>query len=76
MNSSRPPASRKKTSVAAPPIPASDIAHRAFELFAARGGEHGHDVDDWLRAEHELTSAAQPKRPSQPKRSTRRAIVD
>lgn len=27
---------------------------RAYELYLARGGEHGHDLDDWLRAESEL----------------------
>jgi hypothetical protein len=31
------------------------IETRAFELFLARGGTHGHDVEDWLKAEHELT---------------------
>jgi len=30
------------------------IAHRAYELFLARGREHGHDVDDWLQAEQEV----------------------
>lgn len=33
------------------------IAARAYELFCARGGEPGHDVDDWLRAERELLHA-------------------
>jgi hypothetical protein len=32
-----------------------EIARRAYEIFVARGGEHGHDVDDWLQAERELT---------------------
>ena len=31
------------------------IAARAYERFVARGGEHGHDVEDWLAAEVELT---------------------
>lgn len=31
-----------------------EIAKRAFELFLARGGQHGHHEDDWLRAEREL----------------------
>lgn len=31
-----------------------DIARRAYDLYLARDREHGHDVDDWLRAEHEL----------------------
>ena len=33
------------------------IAHRAYELFQERGREMGHDLDDWLRAEHELIEA-------------------
>jgi Protein of unknown function (DUF2934) len=31
-----------------------EIARRAYEKFCERGGEHGHDLDDWLRAEREL----------------------
>jgi hypothetical protein len=31
-------------------------AKRAYELYLARGGEHGHDAEDWLRAEAELSS--------------------
>jgi len=31
------------------------IARRAFELWERRGRPHGHDVDDWLTAERELT---------------------
>ena len=34
-----------------------DIARRAYELFEARGGEHGHDVEDWLEAQSELKGA-------------------
>ena len=30
------------------------IARRAYELFEARGSEHGHDCEDWFRAESEL----------------------
>ena len=30
------------------------IAHRAYELFAARGFIHGHHFDDWHRAESEI----------------------
>jgi len=30
------------------------IAYRAYELFEARGGDHGHDLEDWFRAEKEL----------------------
>ncbi len=39
------------------PAPTCDqIAHRAYELFVARGYQHGHDVEDWLQAENELWS--------------------
>jgi hypothetical protein len=31
------------------------IQLRAYELFEQRGREHGHDLDDWLRAESEVT---------------------
>lgn len=31
------------------------IARRAHELYVQRGGEHGRDVEDWVRAEKELS---------------------
>ena len=30
------------------------IAARAYEIYETRGGEHGQDLDDWLRAEQEI----------------------
>ena len=30
------------------------IAARAHEIYQARGGEHGRDMDDWLQAEREI----------------------
>lgn len=30
------------------------IAARAFELYEARGGEHGQAMDDWLEAERQI----------------------
>ena len=35
-------------------LPYDAVAERAFVRFCARGGEHGHDVEDWLAAEAEL----------------------
>jgi hypothetical protein len=32
------------------------IRQRAHELYELRGREHGHDLDDWLEAESELTA--------------------
>jgi Protein of unknown function (DUF2934) len=40
------------------------IRQRAYELYESRGREDGHDVDDWLTAEEEIT-----------KRSTRTAAA-
>ena len=31
------------------------VRRRAFELYEQRGHEDGHDLDDWLRAEAELS---------------------
>jgi hypothetical protein len=30
------------------------IRLRAYQLYEARGGEGGHELDDWLRAEEEI----------------------
>jgi len=32
------------------------ISVRAYELYEARGREDGHEQEDWLRAEEEITS--------------------
>ena len=32
------------------------IRQRAHELYEARGGEDGHDLEDWLQAEAEITA--------------------
>ena len=34
------------------------IRFRAYELFTQRGGNHGFDIEDWLRAEVEVTRKA------------------
>jgi hypothetical protein len=31
------------------------IRLRAYELYEARGREDGHELEDWLRAEEEIT---------------------
>lgn len=46
---------RTESDVAARTEPTSDdVAHRAYELYQARGSEPGADLEDWLRAEREL----------------------
>jgi len=39
-------------------VSAEAVRRRAYSLFLARGREHGHDVEDWLLAETELTLRA------------------
>ena len=51
-------------------IPQEEIAERAYELFMARGGTHGNDVDDWLHAESELVRARLMRQPKAPDRIT------
>ena len=34
----------------------NQISLRAYELYEARGREDGHEQEDWLRAEEEITS--------------------
>jgi hypothetical protein len=31
------------------------IRYRAYEIYLEKGARHGHDVDDWLQAERELS---------------------
>ena len=47
----------------------SNVAQRAYELFLARGGAHGNDVEDWLVAESELRRDRMPagRRASSPR---------
>ncbi len=35
------------------------IRQRAYALYEARGREDGHELDDWLRAESEVTGKAE-----------------
>ena len=33
-----------------------EIELRAYQIYVERGGADGHDVDDWLQAERELSA--------------------
>ncbi len=45
-----------------------EIARLAHDLYLQRGGEHGKDVEDWVRAEKELSDepVAGPPKTRQP----------
>lgn len=64
---------KKSKAKATPPAPApagvdkgvkdvdKDVVVRlAYELYVRRGGEHGHDVEDWLTAEQILLEKQKP----------------
>jgi hypothetical protein len=36
-----------------------EVARRAYELYQARGGERGHELEDWLQAEREVNKHGQ-----------------
>jgi len=59
-------APKKQTDVLQVPVSGpmiDEIAQRAYEIFLARGGGPGHDLDDWLQAESELLRENAVRRP-------------
>jgi hypothetical protein len=53
------PTKKPSAAVVTDPSLEEKIRLRAYTLYEQRGRGDGHDVDDWLRAEVELNSAAQ-----------------
>ena len=49
------PAARNAAGPTRRNISDEDVAIRAHEIFESRGGEHGHDFDDWIQAKRELS---------------------
>jgi hypothetical protein len=47
-------AEKKEAQQQKPPPTEDDIRKRAYEIYCARGGGPGDEVDDWLKAEAEL----------------------
>ena len=52
------PTKIQSAAVVADPNLEERIRLRAYTVYEERGKEDGHDVDDWLRAEAELTGKA------------------
>ncbi|MGA7109994.1 MAG: DUF2934 domain-containing protein [Terracidiphilus sp.] len=52
-------AAPRKAATQATRVPSDTIQMRAYQIFASRGYEHGHDVQDWLRAERQIQMPAQ-----------------
>ncbi len=54
-------AKRKPVAIASTKSPQEleeKIRRRAYELYEMRGRQGGHELDDWLRAEAEITRTA------------------
>ena len=52
-----PPPSMRKAVLPARAADQEAIARRAYERFQMRGGDHGHDQEDWFAAEREVSGA-------------------
>ncbi|HYL97261.1 MAG TPA: DUF2934 domain-containing protein [Terriglobales bacterium] len=50
--------SPKMEAVPSPEEIQEQIRHLAYALYEQRGREDGHDLDDWLQAESEVTGKA------------------
>jgi len=57
MKTSTAPTSKVNKQTSEPKIELQErIRLRAYELYEQRGSEDGHDLDDWLQAESEVTT--------------------
>lgn len=53
------PTNKQTGKIEADPHREHEIRLRAYALYEERGREDGHDTDDWLRAEAEVSDKAQ-----------------
>ena len=54
--------------MAEPKFPTPEqIERRAYELYLERGGEDGHDVEDWLAAQAEIIELSKQSNSPKPK---------
>ena len=60
----------KKSSTVDPAQSIEDLVRkRAYDLYEQRGGEHGHDLEDWLNAEAEIIEKPSGVSPIAPKKA-------
>lgn len=55
-------------------IDRDELARLAHELYERRGGEHGHDVEDWLEAERLLLDQSRERQRARGRRSPIRQL--
>ncbi|OGW89593.1 MAG: hypothetical protein A3K11_11100 [Nitrospirae bacterium RIFCSPLOWO2_12_FULL_63_8] len=82
-----PPKKSKAKAAPPPPAPAGAdkvlkgvdedaVVRLAYELYVRRGGEHGHDVEDWLMAEQLLLEQQKRSGPSRRTVDASRRVED
>jgi len=82
-----PPKKSKAKAASPPPVPAGAdkalkgvdedaVIRLAYELYVRRGGEHGHDVEDWLMAEQLLLEQQKRSVPSRRTVDASRRVED
>jgi hypothetical protein len=49
------PSAATETSTSGIHVSMDDIRLRAFHMYEKRGGKHGDDIQDWLKAERQIT---------------------
>lgn len=49
------PSAATETTTSGIRVSMDDIRVRAFHMYQKRGGKHGYDIQDWLKAERLLT---------------------
>jgi hypothetical protein len=58
-------AKTRESEESSPDLPSAEqldqIRRRAYELYEARGGEEGHDLEDWNQAEAEILGNRSPE---------------
>ncbi len=49
------PSAATETAASGVRVSLDDIRVRAFHMYQKRGGKHGYDIQDWLKAERQIT---------------------
>jgi DUF2934 family protein len=49
------PSRSAETSTSGIRVSIDEVRVRAFHLYQKRGSKHGHDIQDWLKAERQIT---------------------
>jgi hypothetical protein len=49
------PSASSETSTSGIRVSVDDVRVRAFHMYQKRGSKHGYDIQDWLKAERQIT---------------------